>query len=409
MRTSPFHQRLAELNETELWEHWSGFLSAVKYQHSATVEYFAVRDAVGIFDTSPLFKYRISGPEATQFLGGVMVRDVARCPVGASQYNIWCNDSGYVIEDGVILRVAEEEYWLSTARRNLRYLARLVGSRRVEVADVSDEYGMLAVQGPHSCNTLNRLSADVASLGYFELCATELAGKPVTISRTGFTGDLGYEIWTRTDDAGAVLDAVLAAGADYNVIPIGARALGMARLEAGLLLLGTDFESARYSWTEAERETPDELGLGWMVPGTGDRPYIGRSAIASERRLRMTRWKTVGIRVDPGSYEDLYNSAGLVAPKEGVYRTGSFSLYTSDFNTDSRARFVGYVTSFMFSPLLKRHIGLAKVPLDSIAPGSEIFLELTVAHRPKYVRSEVAATPFHNPPRKAAAHREGTA
>jgi len=407
MRTTPFHQHLAPHNETQLWEHWVGYLSAVKYQHSPTVEYFATRDGVGVFDTSPLFKYRVSGADAADFLSAVMVRDVAQCGVSEAQYNVWCNDAGYVLEDGVILRLADDEYWLSTAGRNLRYLSQLVGIRNVTVDDISDDYGMLAIQGPHSLSTLTQLTPDVAELDYFGVMTTEIAGHPVTVSRTGFTGDLGYELWVRAADCGPVLDAVFAAGAGYNIVPIGSLALGMARLEAGLLLIGTDFESARFAWTDAQRETPLELGLGWMLPMQSRRRFIGEDALRAEQSAGSSRWKTVGFTVDPVGYEKLYNALGLIAPKEGVYRTGSLSLYDADFNADPGAGYVGYATSFMFSPLLKRHIGLAKVPLDRAAPGSEVYLELTVAHRPHYVRAEVTRTPFYNPGRKTAVHDEG--
>lgn len=409
MRTSPFHERLAELSETQLWEHWAGYLSAVKYQHSATVEYFATRNAVGVFDTSPLFKYRVHGPDAVGFLATVTLRDPTACRVGAAQYTAWCNDAGYVLEDGVILRVAEDEFWVTTVGRNLRYLTQLIAGRKAEVVDMSDQFAMLAVQGPHARNALGHLTDAVAPLDYFGLATTTVAGAPVTISRTGFTGDLGYEMWVRASDAVGVLDAVLAAGAGYNIIPIGAQALGMARLEAGLLLLGTDFESARHAWTDAQRETPIELGLAWMIPSATERTYVGKRAIEQERGETTSRWKTVGIVVDAAGYERLYNDEGLVAPKDGVYRTGTFSLYDADFNTTPDAQYVGYVTSFMFSPVLKRHIGLAKLPLDRVAPGSEVFLELVVSHRPKYVRAEVATTPFYNPMRKAAPHGKDTA
>lgn len=405
MRTSPFHDRLAPLNETELWEHWSGYLSAIKYQHSATVEYFAARDAVGVFDTSPLFKYRITGTDSTSFLSGVFVRDIAGCAVGRAQYTLWCNDAGYVLEDGVVLHVAADEYWLTSTRRNLAYLSRLVGSCGVVVEDVSDDFGVLAVQGPHSLNVLAAAIDGSIELEYFGVTSGSIGGHTVTISRTGFTGDLGYEIWVEAAAAGPVWDALMEVGAGYNIIPMGALALSMARLDGGLLLLGTDFESARFAWTDAERETPDELGLGWMVPKQTDRAYPGKEAIEAERRDRTSRWKTVGVIVDAAAYERTFNDAGLIAPKEGVYRTGSLSLYDADFNESLDANYVGYMTSFMFSPVLKRHIGLAKVPLDRAAPGSELFLELTVSHRPKYVRAEVTRTPFYNPPRKTAPPR----
>ena len=400
---TPFHDRLAAMSNTHLWEHWAGYLSATKYQHSETVEYFAMRDAVGVFDTSPLFKYRIAGADVVEAMRPIFVRDVADCPVGGAQYNIFCDDAGHVLEDGVLLRPAEDEFWITTAERNLRYFSTLLGDRAA-VDEARDQWGMLAVQGRHSLSVLAQLSSDVAKLEYFGVARTSIAGVDVMVSRTGFTGDLGFEIWAPTDDSVTVFDALFEAGAGYNIIPVGARALGMARLDAGLLLLGTDFESARFSWTDAGRETPFELGLGWMVPKDSDRPYIGKTAIDAERTDGTSRWKTTGLIVDAAAYEATYNDDGLIAPKEGVYRTATMSLYDKDFNADSSAEYVGYVTSFMFSPVMKRHIGLAKIPLDRLRPGSEVFLELTVSHRPKYVRADVAKLPFYSPARKTATH-----
>ncbi|NND04402.1 MAG: aminomethyl transferase family protein [Acidimicrobiia bacterium] len=403
MLTTPFHDRLAAMSETQLWEHWAGYLSAVKYQHSETVEYFAMRDAVGVFDTTPLFKYCVAGEDAVAALRPIFVRDIWACPVGGAQYNIFCNDAGFVLEDAVLLRVAEYEFWITTAGRNLRYFSDLIGWRD-SVDEARDQWGMLAIQGRHSLSVLSQLTREVANLGYFGVASTAIAGIEVMVSRTGFTGDLGYELWVPATAAVTVFDALFEAGEDYNIIPAGARALGMARIEAGLLLLGTDFESARFAWTAAERESPHELGLGWMVPKDTDRPYIGKQSIEAERDARSSRWVTTGFIVDAGAYEATYNDEGFVAPKEGVYRTGTMSLYDKDFNADASAQYVGYATSFMFSPVLKRHIGLAKIPLERLEPGSELYLELVVAHRPKYVRAEVAKVPFYNPPRKTARH-----
>lgn len=407
MLTTPFHERLAALNQTELWEHWSGYLSAIKYQHSSTVEYFAMRNGAGIFDTSPLFKYRITGQDVAASLAPIFVRDIRECPIGGAQYNIWCNDAGFVVEDGVLLRTGENEFWITTAERNLRYFESLARGG-VEIVAQRDEWGMLAIQGPHALSVLQPLTTDLDKLEYFGVTTTSIAGHEVMVSRTGFTGDLGYELWAQRPHGPAVLDAVLEAGADFNAIPVGSRALGMARLEAGLLLLGIDFESARYAWIDAERETPSELGLGWMVPKQSSRSYVGKAAIEAEMAGDTSRWKTTGIIVDAAAYEILYNEEGLIAPKEGIYRTGTQSLYDADFNRSPDARYVGYVTSFMFSPLLKRHIGLAKIPLNLLETGGEVYLELSVSHRPKYVRAEIASTPFFSPKRKTSIHAKDT-
>ena len=402
MKTTPFHDRLKPLNGTHLWEHWSGYLSAVKYQHSATFEYFAIRNSAALFDTSPLFKYRISGPDAASFLGGVMTRDPETCAVGHGLYTAWCDDDGFVREDGVILRTGADEFWLAAAKPNLDYLARAAGCRQVVVDDVSARFGILALQGPLSTDVLAAAGVDVAALPYFGVTSAALAGRRIMISRTGFTGDLGYEIWVEAPDAIRVFDAIVGSGVDFNLVPIGSRALTMARLEAGMLLIDVDFSSVRHAWTPADRETPDELGLGWMVPSSESRPFVGAAAIARERELETTRWRTVGIQADPGAYEGMFNSRGLIAPKHGVYVDTSQSLYDRDFDAEPGGQYVGYVTSFMFSPLLKRHIGIAKVPFDRAGAGSEVYLERSVLHRPAYVKCHVVPMPMFNPPRKTA-------
>lgn len=400
MRTTPFHERIAPLNRTHLWEHWAGYVTPVAYQHSVATEYLATRNSVAVFDTSPLFKYRIAGTDATAFLAGVFVRDIRSCAIGEGQYTVWCDDEGYVLEDGVILRLDETEYVLTSAEPNLRYLRSLAAGHDVNIDDLSDDYGILAVQGPHSIDVVEHLAPDGGSLPYFGVTQTSIDGHDVVISRTGFTADLGYEIWIETADAVAVWDVLMDAGAHFNVIPMGMRALGMARLDGGMLLINADFEPARHAWTDAQRETPDELGLAWMVDLADDRPFVGRRAIEAERATGKTRWKTVGFQVDAPAYEGVYNVAGLAAPKDGVYEETAHSLYDRDFNADAGAQWIGYATSFGFSPILKRHIGLAKLPTDRCTPGSTAHLELVVNHRPKYVPVEVTKTPFWNPARK---------
>lgn len=399
MRTTPFHERANALNRTQLWTHWAGYLSAVRYDHSATIEYFATRNAVALFDSSPLFKYRIAGPDSERFLAGVLTRDIRTCPPGSAQYTIWCDDEGYVIEDGVALRLNDDEFLLTSAEPNLDYFQKLVGRDDVKITDISEEYGLLAVQGPHSLNALRKIAPGVERLKYFDVMNGTISGCDVIISRTGFTADLGYEIWAPREHAIAVWDAVMSAGHDYNAIPMGMSALGMARLDGGLLLIDVDFGSSRHAWTPAFKETPTELGLGWMLANPDDRPFVGKQAIGRELRNHTSRWRTVGFALDPMEYESLFNSQGLIAPKEGVYVEEVHSLYDRDYNHDRDAAYLGYASSFGFSPIAKRHIGLAKLPLDH-TPGSTVYLELMVANAPRYVRAEVTRTPFWNPARK---------
>lgn len=389
-KTSPFFERLARYNEPRIWDHWSGYLSAPRYQYSPITEYYAIRDGCGVFDTSPLFKYRISGADAGAFLDWVMVRPMGR--VGRARYVAWCNPDGWVMEDGIVLRSDENEFWLATAQPNLRYLSGLVGERQVvTIEDISEDYGMLALQGPHSISVLRELTDAVDDLAYFGLTSAELKGIPAIISRTGFTGDLGYEVWVEAGRAVELFDLLFDVGAGFNIKPVGELALAMARIEAGLLLIDVDFRSARFAWVDAQRETLDELGWGWMVDL--DRDFIGRSAIAAARDRGTTRWNTVGLAVDWHDYERVYNDQGLIAPKEGVLHQHAMSVYRPD------GGYAGYATSFVYSSILKRHIAIAKLPLDLIEPGSEVALELVPIHRPENVRAKVVDMPFYLPER----------
>ncbi len=398
IRTTPFHPRTAALNETGLWQHWAGYLSATRYQSSEKFEYFAVRNSAGIFDTSPLYKYRIHGPDAERFLSGMLARDVRTCRAGQAQYTLWCDDRGFIVEDGVVLRHARDEFVLTAAEPNLAWFGDRIGRDRVRIEEVSDEYGVLAFQGPKSREVIASLVPAAGRLPYFGLTAASIAGRPVTVSRTGFTGDLGYEIWARREDALTVWDCLVEASAGRGVIPFGLVALYMLRIEAGLLLLDVDFASSRFAWTDEHRSTPFELGLGWMLKGieSADRPFIGRRALLRERAERTSRWAFTGLLVDWHDYNRIYDEAGLIPPREHVPVQEEMFVY------DPNGGQVGYATSFMYSPMLQRHIALARVRPDLAKPGSDVRLEVAVNHRYEYVRAQTAGNPLYNPPRKIA-------
>jgi len=397
IRTTPFHERTSALNETGLWEHWANHLVATRYQMSDKFEYFAVRNSAGLFDTSPLFKYRVHGPDAERFLAGLLIRDVRACAVGHGQYTAWCDDRGYVVDDGVVLRHGRDEYSLTAAEASLAYLQSLAGGLDVGIDDVSAEWAILAVQGPRSRDLLTALAPKVGKLGYFDVSAATIGGVPVTVSRTGYTGDLGYEIWAPSDGALAVWDAVWQAGRGRGVIPFGMTALYMARIEAGLLLRDVDFHSSRFAWTDAERATPIELGLAWMVRGieADDRAFVGRDAIRREVAQRTSRWRLGGLMVDWRDYDRIYRAAGLIPPKDHTPIQDEYYVYDDELNQ------LGFATSQMYSPALQRHIALARVPLDR-TPGSRVKLELGVNHRYEYFDAEVTRLPLFNPPRRTA-------
>jgi aminomethyltransferase len=399
IRQTPFHPRTSAANETGLWEHWSGHLAALKYQVSEKFEYFAVRNSAGIFDTSPLFKYRIHGPDAERFLGGVLARDPRAAKPGEAQYTLWCDDRGFVVEDGVLLRHAADDFVLTAAEPNLAYLRDLVGRARVTIDEVTDAYGVLAFQGPRSKTILAALAPASADLPYFGLTAESIAGRPVTISRTGFTGDLGYEIWCRIEDALTVWDCLVEVSAGHGVVPFGLTALYMLRIEAGLLLLDVDFASSRYAWTDEQRSTPLELGLGWMLKGIEDssRPFVGRTALLRQRAEKTSRWAFTGLVLDWQDWDRLHNAAGLIPPKDHTPIQEEYFVYD-----EAGAGQVGYATSWMYSPMLQRHIALARVRPDLAAPGTPVRLEIAVNHRYEYVLAHTARTPLYNPPRKTA-------
>jgi aminomethyltransferase len=398
IRRSPFHERTSALNETGLWSHWSATLAADRYQMSDKFEYFAVRNAAGVFDSSPLYKYRITGPDAERFLAGVLARDIRSCAPGNAQYTTWCDDRGFVIEDGVVLRPGRDEFLLTAAEPNFAYFADLIGGDRVVIEEVSDDIGVLAVQGPRSRDLLARLVPAVASLPFFGLTLGKIAGSPVTISRTGYSGDLGYEVWVPAADALKVWDAMWASFAGYGVLPFGLAALYMLRIEAGLLLLDTDFRSSRFGWTDEDRSTPVELGWSWMLRdlATDDRAFIGRRAIEREIAEKTSRWRLTGLIVDWADYDRTYDRAGLIPPKDHTPIHDEFFVY------DDAGAQVGYTTSSMYSPMLQRHIALTRVRPELAAPGTPVRLELDVNHRYEYIAARTARLPLYNPARKTA-------
>ena len=396
IKKTPFHSRVEAANQTGLWSHWAGYLVVDRYQMSEKFEYFAIRNSAGVFDSSPLYKYRISGKDSEKFLSGVLARSIHKCRPGQAQYTLWCDDRGFVIEDGVILRNYADEYLLTSAEPNLAYFKNLIGYDSVDIEDVSEEIGTLAFQGPRSRQILQTIAPEMAEIGYFHLTEAKIGDAPVTISRTGFTGDLGYEIWVGADDAIATWDRLMEASQGHGVVPFGQTALLMARIEAGLLLLNADFESSRFAWNDEHRSTPIELGFGWMFRDieTDNRSFIGRSAIRRELSGSTSRWKLVGLLIDWKEYDEKYSSAGLVPPKDHTPITEEYMLYTDDYQR------VGYATSLMYSPVLQRHIAIGRVRPELSAVGTRVNLEVTINHRYELVGAHVARQPLFNPPRK---------
>ena len=394
LRTTPFHQRTAALSEGQAWRRWAGYVVASAYELSHEREYHAIRSAAALFDVSPLYKYLVTGRDAARLLDRVVTRDIAQAKIGQVLYTPWCDAAGKQIDDGTIARLEERVFRMTAADPNERWLHLNAAGLDVTVADVSERTAALSLQGPSSRTILERVTEiDLSGLKYVHLTAAKIRGMPVTISRTGYTGDLGYEVWVDAGDALPVWDALIDTGTPYGITPAGMLALDVARIEAGLLLIEVDYFSSKHALIEAQKSSPFELGLGWTV-ALGKDAFNGKDALLREKAQGST-WQFTGLTVDWGSLERLYAEVRL-PPKlpTQAWRT-SVPIYVA-------GRQVGYATSGAWSPLLKQYIALAHLEAPFAAPGTAVEMEVTVEHRRKRAAARVTKLPFFNPDRKRA-------
>lgn len=393
---TPLHPRTAPLCQAHNWRRWAGYVVASSYELHHDREYHAVRSAAALFDVSPLFKYHVRGPDAIRLADRVVTRHVAAAKPGQVLYTPWCDGAGKVLDDGTVARLHDDFLRLTAADPNYRWLALNARGLRVEIEDVSEQIAALALQGPNARVILEAATeTDLSRLRFFRLTTALLRGIPVTITRTGYTGDLGYEIWMDATQGVAVWDVLMEVGEPYGITPAGMLALDVARIEAGLLLLDVDYVSARKAVIGQQKSSPFELGLDWTV--ALEKPaFVGRPALAAER-ARGASWRFVGIEVDWESLETLYNDVGL-APRlpTTAWRT-SVPLYASGAGTQ-----VGYATSGCWSPLLKRYIALAHLEEAYADSGTALEMEMTVEHRRRRARARVVTLPFFDPARKRA-------
>src|SRR5262245_34613530 len=392
LKTTPFHARTAALCASHAWRRWAGYVVASSYELSHEREYHAIRSAAALLDISPLYKYLVRGKDAARLLDRVMTRDVARAQPGQVLYTPWCDGAGKVLDDGTVTRLDGETFRVTAAEPNLRWFQDNALDLAVEIEDISNSSAAVALQGPASRAILGAVcDADLARLKYFRMTAAKLRGVPVTITRTGYTGDLGYEVWLDARDALAVWDALIAAGTPYGITPAGMLALDVARIEAGLMLLDVDYVPANKALIDSQTSSPYELDLAWAV-NLDKEQLVGRPALAAEA-ARGPEWQFVGIQVDWSSFEALYLAVGL-APRvpAAAWRT-SVPLYAGWEQA-------GYATSGVWSPLLKQYIALAHVRSRWASPGTALEMEVTVEHRRKRAAARVVKKPFFNPERK---------
>lgn len=391
MRLTPFHPRSSQLCDVYNWSLWNNWLLADMYAPDHIQEYYAIRTACAVFDMSPIPKYHIYGRDAVRFLNRVLAQDVSRCDVGQALYTTWCDDDGKILDDGILARLDEGSFRLTAGDPWLYWLEDNSLGLEVAIEDVTG-LGILALQGPFSRDLLKTLTnANLDRLQYFHLVKTDLAGLPVEISRTGYTGDLGYEIWVEPHLALQLWDSLFEAGEAYQLMPFGDFALEMARIEAGLLLADVDFHSSKKVVYDFEKSSPLELGLGWSVKLDKDY-FIGQKALQREHTQGST-WGTMGLEVDLTSLEDIYAEFGmpLYLPYEAWNE--AVPVYSDGLQ-------IGKATSGMWSPLLKKYIAIARLNPRFTRPGTQVEMEVTIDAQRKLARAMVVKMPFFDPPRK---------
>ena len=395
LRKTPFHTRTTDLCTSQNWREWSGYFAADSYDLDHMREYNAVRTTAAVFDVSPLFKYEIRGRDAGRLLDRVVTRDVSKCRIGQVLYTVWCDDDGKVVDDGTLARIGEENFRLTAAMPTLDWLQDNALGLEVEIEDVTHRLGALAIQGPTSRGLLQELTeADLGSLGYFRLVDCELAGVPVRISRTGYTGDLGYELFVEARYAERLWDAIAETGEAYGLQPAGTVALDVVRIEAGLLLIEVDFVSCADTIFEVQKSTPFELGLGFTVK-LEKGPFVGREALRREMASGPA-WTTVGLVVDILALEKIYAEYSMPLHLPYTSWNDARPVYAGQKPRDP----IGKATSGTWSPILKQYVVLARVRPQHAQPGTRIFLEETVEGRRYSVPAVVVKTPFFDPPRK---------
>jgi aminomethyltransferase len=389
-----FHERTLALSESLSYREWSGYFAASAYETHHEHEYNAIRNAAALIDISPLFKYRVSGPDATRLVDRVITRDAARMAVGQVYYTPWCDEHGQVIDDGTVARLDEQVYRWTAADPSLRWLQMNASGLRVDIEDVSEQIAALALQGPTSARVLRAAAAaDIEGLRYFRVTSGTIDGVRVDISRTGYTGDLGYEIWMPARHAVRVWDALMAGGRPFDIKPAGMLALDVARIEAGLLLIEVDFASSKKAMIPAQAYTPYEMGLGRLVNLDKGR-FVGRKALRDERHHGHAR-QVAGLEIEWTDVEHIYEKLGLPPAVSATASRVPVPVYRS-------GRQVGKATSTTWSPVLKKMIALATIDRPHFAPGTALQIEVTVEAVRHQVRATVVPVPFFNPARKTA-------
>ena len=389
-----FHERTFPLCHSLNYREWSGYYTVSVYEVHHEHEYNAIRNAAALIDISPLYKYLITGKDATKLVNRVITRDINKVAVGQVIYCCWCDEQGKVIDDGTISRLEENKYRWTAADPSLRWFRQNGTNMDVQIEDISEKVAALALQGPTSGKLLKAVAeADIANLKYFRVTHGKIAGVPVDISRTGYTGDLGYEVWVPWNDAVKVWDAVMETGKRFDIHAAGMLALDVARVEAGLLLIEVDYSSSKKALIAPQKYSPYELGFGKMVHLQKEN-FVGKAALEQDQKKGVER-QFVGLEIDWTEVEERYEKFGLTPAAPSQASRVAVPVYCGE-------KQVGKATSTTWSPVLKKMIALASVESSHSKLGTRLQLEITIEAMRQKVTAKIVKMPFFNPARKTA-------
>lgn len=393
-RTTPFHARTGPLCSSYAWKEWAGYAAVSNFDRHSEREYYAFRQTAGLIDMTPLSKLEVRGPDAAALLSRLWTRDIRRLPKGRVVYGAMCDANGHVLDDGTVANLGGGHYRVSSNAPWLGWYHEHARRFDVDLEESAHDLAVLSIQGPLARDVLNPIvEVDLDAMRFFGVRSTTIAGITGEVARTGYTGDLGFECWVANDDAPALWDAVLEAGELYGAEPAGLDAMDVARIEAGFVLPGIDYISARDCVIESRKSTPDEAGLGWTVKLDRE-GWIGRDALVREQARGGSKWLMVGLEVSWPDLERLYDEYGLPPHLAPCGCRDPLPVYDLDGNQ------VGQATSSTWSPILKRYVAMAQVYRRFGALGSTLQIE----HTPEFERRKVTATvtnkPFYDPPQK---------
>lgn len=391
-----FHPRTAPLNRKMQWREWAGYASAISFADHHDIEYNAIRNAAALIDVSPLYKYLVQGTDATRLVDRVITRDANKIQVNQVVYTCWCDENGKVVDDGTVTRLDETAYRWTAADPSLRWFRMNATGLDVEVEEITESVVALALQGPLSRGVLETATGEPwADLKYFRRRPTRIGELDVDVSRTGYTGDLGYELWVDQGAAVELWDAVTEAGRGYGIRPAGLNALDVARVEAGLILLDVDYTSSRHALIGEQSYSPFELGILGRFVNFEKGPFVGRRALLAEQEAGGPPRRLIGLDIDWAGLEAVYAAHDLPPVMSAVTTRDHVPLF-------SGRRQVGRATSTTWSPTLKKAIALASVSKHHAETGTQLRLEWTVEARRTVVDARVIELPFFDPPRKRA-------